>query len=103
MLPFIEDRRVENFSEKSFLTWQLFLQPGDDIAAHHHMDMWERLLDHLAKRESRKQLHLRPDREPDNVRLLFRHRRHDQLIADIPIDVHLLIVQTGELFLGYAG
>ena len=103
MLPFIEDRRVEDLCEKSLLIRQLFLQPRDDIAAHHHMDMRERLLDHLAKRESREQLHLRPDREPDDIRLLFRHRRHDQLIADIPIDVHLFIVQTGEDFLGYAG
>ncbi len=65
--------------------------------------MREGLFDHFAKGQACKQLHLRADGEPDDVRLLLRHRRHDQLIAEVPIDVHLLIVQTGQHFFGYAG
>ena len=96
MFPFIEDGRVEDLLKKPFLVRELFLQPRDDIAAHHHMDVRESLLDHFAERQAGEQLHLGPDRDPDHVRLLFRHSRHDQLVADIPIDVHLFIVQTGK-------
>ena len=103
MLPLIQNGRVKDLGEESLVMHQFFLQPSDDIAAHHDMDLRERLLDHLAKCQARQQLHLRADGNPDHIRLLFRHLRHDQLIAEIPIDVHLLILQTGKYFFRDAG
>ena len=103
MFAFIEDRRVEDVREEPFLMRQLFLQPRDHVAADHDVHVRERLLDHLAERQARDQLHLRADRDADDVRPFLGDRRQHELIADIAVDVHLLVVETGQEFLGDAG
>ncbi len=103
MFALVEDRRIEHVREELLLLGEIFLKARDDVTTHHHMNIREGLLDHFAKRHACEQLHLGPDGNPDNVRHLLRHRRHDQLIAEVPIDVDLLIVQTGQHFLRYAG
>jgi hypothetical protein len=56
-------------------------------------------LDHLAEGEAGQQLHLRADGDADHRRLFFAHRRQHELIADIAVDVHLLVVEAGKDFL----
>ena len=61
VLALVHDGRVEHLPEESLVLRQLLLQPRDDVAADHDVNLREGFLDHLAEGQTGHELHLRAD------------------------------------------
>ena len=98
VLPFVQNRRVEDAPEKHVVLGQFLLQPRDDVPTDGHVNAWKRLLDHLAERQPGQELHLGPDRDPHYIRRVLADGRQDQLPANVPVHIDLVIVQASKHF-----